>query len=305
MRRAEVGVPDRLTGEAAQERGETARVAAPRRAAGRVEAAPPLPARPGGVGGVQSIRRAMNVLRYVASRPDGARLRDVARDCALNKATCHRILAALVQEGFLQTGADDLTYGLGREALAIGWSARNRQDVPVLARPGMMRLSETTGDTVFLSIRSGIEAICIARQVGSFPIKTLTLDVGSRRPLGVGAGSLALLAFSPPEERDEALRAVEPLLGPYPSLSRDVLARLAEETRRRGHAFNDQGVMEGMSAVGVPVLNDDGAALAALSIAAITPRMAESRRLDIVDQLLAEARKLSRIMAGGAGAALA
>lgn len=295
---------DRLTGDARKSGSAAARGGAPRRGDVKVQPAP-LPAKPSEVGGAQSIKRAMSVLRYVASRPEGARLRDVARDCILKKATCHRILAALVEEGFLQTGPDGLVYGLGREALAIGWSARNRQDVPALARPGMMRLSERTGDTVFLSIRSGVEAICVAREVGAFPIKTLTLDIGSRRPLGVGAGSLALLAFCSPQERDELLREVAPLLALYPALPRDTLLRLATETRRRGYAFNDQGVLEGMSAVGVPVLCADGTVLAALSVAAITPRMQEPRRLDIVEQLQAEARRLSRVMTGSSGGSLA
>jgi DNA-binding IclR family transcriptional regulator len=261
--------------------------------------APTFLVRPGEVGGVQSIKRAMAVLRYVASRPAGARLRDVARDCALNKATCHRILAALVEEGFLQSGEDGLVYGLGREALAMGWSARARLDLPALARPGMMRLSASTGDTVFLSIRSGTEAICIAREVGGFPIKTLTLDIGSRRPLGVGAGSMALFAFLPEAERVEILDASGPQLAAYPLLCRERLERLAEETRRLGYAFNDQGVIEGMSAVGVPVLDEGGAPLAALSVAAISTRMQEARRQEVVDVLREEARQLSRAMTGG------
>ncbi|TDR93421.1 IclR family transcriptional regulator [Enterovirga rhinocerotis] len=259
---------------------------------------PPAAVRPGEVGGAQSIKRAMAVLRYVASHPDGARLRDVSRDCGLNKATCHRILAALVEEDFLQPSEDGGGYILGQEALAIGWAARARQDIPALARAGMVRLSVQTGDTVFLSIRSGLEAICIAREVGAFPIKTLTLDIGSRRPLGVGSGSMALFAFLPAAERAEALDAVEPRLGAYPALSRESLVALAERTRHLGYSFNDEGVIEGMSAVGVPVLGDDGLPMAALSVAAISTRMQAPRRLEVVDLLLAEARLLSRAMTG-------
>lgn len=250
------------------------------------------------VGGAQSIRRATAVLRHVASHPGGTRLRDVARACSLNKATCHRILAALVEEGFLRTSADGLLYELGQEALAIGWSARARQDIPALARPGMMRLSERTGDTVFLSIRSGQDAICIAREVGFFPIRTLTLEIGSRRPLGVGAGSLALFAFLPSTEREDVLAEIEGRLGAYPVLSREKLTALTDETRRTGHAFNDEGVIEGMSAVGVPVLGEDAMPLAALSIAAISSRMGEARRREVVSQLHEEADILARAMTG-------
>ena len=75
---------------------------------------------------------------------------------------------------------------MGRSAL--------QQDVSGTARPSLQRLAQKTGDTAFASILEGTAAICVAREVGDFPIRTLTLSVGDRRPLGVGAGSLALLA---------------------------------------------------------------------------------------------------------------
>ncbi len=44
-----------------------------------------------------------------------------------------------------------------------------------------------TGVTVFASVRDAMAAICIGRAIGRFPIRTLTLGVGDRRPLGVGS----------------------------------------------------------------------------------------------------------------------
>ena len=46
-----------------------------------------------------------------------------------------------------------------------------------------------------LSLPSGIESLCIDVEEGTYPIRANYLRVGSRRPLGVGAGSLALLAW--------------------------------------------------------------------------------------------------------------
>ena len=48
---------------------------------------------------------------------------------------------------------------------------------------------------------SGCESVCLEPRPGTFPIRANYLDVGSRRPLGVGAGSLALLIALPPDER--------------------------------------------------------------------------------------------------------
>ena len=68
-------------------------------------------------------------------------------------------------------------------------------------------LAESTQDTVYLSERRGLEAICSSRALGDYPIKALTLDVGIRRPLGIGAGGLAILCALPAAEADEIIEA--------------------------------------------------------------------------------------------------
>jgi DNA-binding IclR family transcriptional regulator len=259
----------------------------------------PLLAQSGDAGGAQSIKRALHVLRYIVSRPDGAPLHEVTRACELNKATCHRILSTLAAENFLSFDRSTHLYKLGREAVLIGWSARARQDIQSLARNALTRICKATGDTVYLSVRSGTEAICIDRHVGDFPIKTLTLDIGSRRPLGVGAGSMVLLAFLPSDEIAGIIDTIEPRLATYKRLSKTVVRRLAAETRAQGYYFNNERVIEGMSAVGVPVFGEGRTLVAALSVAAITSRMAEERRREIIAMLQAEADRLSQTLRSG------
>jgi DNA-binding IclR family transcriptional regulator len=259
----------------------------------------PWLAKSGDVSGAQSIKRALQVLRYIVSRPDGAPLHEVTRACELNKATCHRILSTLVAENFLSFDRSTHLYKLGQEAVLIGWSARARQDIQSLARNALTRICKATGDTVYLSVRSGTDAICIDRRVGDFPIKTLTLDIGSRRPLGVGAGSMVLLAFLPSDEIAEIIDAIEPRLAAYKQLSKTVVRRLAAETRAQGYFFNNERVIKGMSAIGVPVFGGDRTPVAALSVAAIASRMAEDRRREIIAMLQAEADRLSQTLLSG------
>jgi len=57
--------------------------------------------------------------------------------------------------------------------------------------------AEEVGDTVYLVVRSGMEAVCLERIEGPSPVRVLTLDSGSRRPLGLGAGGLAILPRYP------------------------------------------------------------------------------------------------------------
>ncbi len=247
-----------------------------------------------GVEGTQSIGRALRILKFAASRSEGVRLRDVTTQFELNKTTVHRILSALVANGFLREADRTGTYEIGREAEIIGWVGRSRQSIRSVAQQSLSRICQETGDTVFLSVRSGVESVCVDRQEGSFPIRTLTLDIGSRRPLGVGSGSLALLSAYRRDEIDELLIKTEPLLVDYPRLTLELLRRQVNETISQGYSFNDERVISGMSAVGVAVLDAEKMPVAALSVAAITARMTPERRDMIVSLLIDEVGALSR-----------
>ena len=251
-------------------------------------------------GSVQSVERAAAVLRLLAGKsPEGWRLSDVASRTGLRKATAHRLLAALVNVGFVFQDPTDRRYRLGYDIVRLGQAATHHEVVD-FARPALIRLARKTADTVFVSIREGREAICLDRQVGDYPIRTLTLNVGDHRPLGVGAGSLALLSFLPPEEIEALIQVNRPALRRYPKFAPHHLRGLVATTLATGFAFNDGRIVSGMSAVGVPVWGPDGRVVAALSVAAINERMPPARVRQIVVVLQAEAAQLrSRLAAAG------
>ena len=56
----------------------------------------------------------------------------------------------------------------------------------------MSRISRRTEGVAYLMARSNAESVCIARK-GTLNTKALTIDVGSRRPLLLSAGGLAIL----------------------------------------------------------------------------------------------------------------
>ncbi len=154
-------------------------------------------------------------------------------------------------------------------------------------------LVAATEDTVMLSVRQGTDSVCVARGVGSYPIKIMTLAVGDRRPLGYGAGSLALLAFLPAEEVSDIVKANARLAARYPGLEEYVVLELVEQCREQGYARTDGRIVPGMSSIGVPVLGTDGMAVAALSVASVSDRLGKERSAWVVATLQEEANKLS------------
>lgn len=248
---------------------------------------------------VQTIDRAARVLRTLAAGPkDGLRLSEVTEALDLGKSTAHRLLRALVDVGFVEFNEASKRYALGYGLFALGAAARRFRIVD-LARPALSRLAAATGDTVYLSLRDGDQALCVDRCTGGYPIRTLTLDVGDRRPLGVGAGSLALLAFQDETQIARVLRDDHAARARFAGFDAETLHGMVRETRNAGYAVNDGRIVSAMAAVGVPVLDDAGRAIAALSVAAIRERMAPSRVTDLVALLHEEATELGRLLAAG------
>src|SRR5262249_24904652 len=148
---------------------------------------------------VQSIDRAARLLRAMAIHADGAMLSALARETGLGKGTVHRLLNALIDAGLVFQDQEPKRYRLG-VGLALLGHAAHRHDFAALAKPFLLRLTEQTQDTIYASVPECGAAVCVAREIGAFPIRTLSLEVGHLRPLGVGSGSLALFAFLPVDE---------------------------------------------------------------------------------------------------------
>jgi DNA-binding IclR family transcriptional regulator len=246
-------------------------------------------------GTVQSINRAVRLLRAMAAHADGAMLSALARETSLGKGTVHRLLNALIDAGLVFQDLETKRYRLGVGLGLLGHAA-HRQDFAALAKPFLLRLAEETQDTIYASVREAGAAVCVAREIGAFPIRTLSLDVGHLRPLGVGSGSLALFAFLSDDEIDALVEKNTAWLARYPGHSRKELLAKVADTRRRGYSFVEGRIIPGMNAMGVPIIGTDGRPVAALSLAAITNRVSGSRVTQLARTLTREALELGRAM---------
>jgi DNA-binding IclR family transcriptional regulator len=252
------------------------------------------------VGGTQSIARAVALLRLVSEgSSSGLTLAALAAAAGLHRATAHRLLSALARDGLVEQDARH-HYHPGTELWIMGEAAARRFDIREFGRTALECVALETEDTAYLSVRSGTQAICVGRCEGTFPIRTLSLSLGDRRPLGIGSGSLALLAFLDDADRHDVTERLEPLLVKYPAFSVALIRSAVEETRARGYSLVWGTIVPGMAAIGVPVLDRHGHAFAALSVAAIEARMSEPRRAQVVAVLRAQAGVLSnRLGANG------
>jgi DNA-binding IclR family transcriptional regulator len=245
--------------------------------------------------GTQTVHRVALLLRTISAMgSQGTRLIDLARQTGLERPTVHRLLKGLIKEGLVDQQASTRRYCLGHLVFELGLAAVPQFDLRQLCEPAMLRIAERTGDTVFLSARSGNDVVCLDRKEGSFPIKTLTVDVGNRRPLGVGAGGGALLMALPDKEIDKILAASSRQLSRYADLKVQDVRAMIKRAREIGYMFNDRQVTPGAMSIGLPITVPHGLPVAAISIGAISARMTAARRQELVAVLRREVKELER-----------
>jgi DNA-binding IclR family transcriptional regulator len=149
----------------------------------------------------------------------------------------------------------------------------------------LLRLCASLGDTIFLLVRSGFDAVCLDRAEGPFPIRSFTGDVGGCVPLGLGQGGTAILAFLPEAEREEVIRFNVPRVREFGLLDEVFLRAEIARVRELGYSARTLGLLEGMAGFAVPILDRKGHAVAALSVGTTVDRL-NSERLPIVAEVL-------------------
>ncbi|HBI84219.1 IclR family transcriptional regulator [Orrella sp. NBD-18] len=241
------------------------------------------------IDGAQSVRRALVLLKLLASQHEtGMRLSDIVVSSGLVRSTAHRLLTCLIEEGFVEKDASGKRYRLGLQAMQLGFAVMNRMPLLEKFRPIMQKLARLSGDTVFLVIRQGDEALCLHRETGSFPVKVFTIDVGERRLIGVGAGGLAMLAGLDDEEIEQiyARHQQEYLQA---GLSVSQLRKAIKNTRKNGFSETVDSITHGVAGVGAAIPVGFGMQ-AALSFGAIASRMDVGRRREL-SKILVDAIK--------------
>lgn len=239
------------------------------------------------------LERAFAVIRALSeAQADGGRVTRLAKAVGLTQGTVHRILHALIAEGIVEQDESTKLYRLSVDFFALAAQAGNPSGMRTLCRPALLRLCASLGDTIFLLVKSSFDAVCLDICEGPFPIRSFTGDIGGRVALGVGQGSLAILAFLPEAEREEIIRFNVPRIRGYGVLDEVYLRTEIERVRQLGYAGRNSGVLDGMAGVAVPILDRTGVAVAALSVGTLAARLGDDRLPMVVELLRRQAEAI-------------
>jgi len=219
-------------------------------------------------GGVQSLERAFGLLSLLArhhSRP-----------------TVHRMLTFLMHMHYVEQDPKTHAYRLGSAAMLLGMRTMSRPPLVTQFTNTMRRIARRADEGVFLIVRIGDYSYNIHHE--HVPARSIALQnlVGATRLLGLGVGSLSLLAMMGDDEiRQHHERHQAQYTAHNLSLSR--LMTGVERTRRIGYS-----VAAGEGVAGVGRAFEVAPGQAAISVFAPRARMLMARRHEIGALLIEE-----------------
>jgi DNA-binding IclR family transcriptional regulator len=236
-------------------------------------------------GGTQSIQRAVGVLRLVASaREAGLGLTEISMQAELTRPTTHRILSVLVAEGLVEQRQGTRRYVVGEQIALLALSRRTRDPLLDIVSPHLRSAVGELGDTGFFTRCVGLETVCVARQLGTYPIQALAWDVGERRPLGVSIAGIAILSGMQTDAVRVVLAKNRSRFSRY-DVSIEAIFQEVAIARAKGFAARAKSLIPGVSPISVTIRSPSGAALGALTITPIPRRRSPERTDAIVARL--------------------
>jgi DNA-binding IclR family transcriptional regulator len=241
---------------------------------------------------VRSLAKAVLLLEALAEEREATprRLSEVLHE---PRTTVYRLLTGLQALDMVEAGSRAGTYRLGWRLLRLGSAVIERLDERQAALPVMERIHERTGETVFLCVRRGDDAVCIER-IDGLRVQSLALRLGGSLPLHLGAGPRALLAWEPREEWDAYVERtpLEPMTEKTP-VTREALFAELDCSLEQGYAVSDEDVTPGIASLGAPVFDYTGRIRAAVSIGGLRGLLLEDMHGEAVELLVSGAREIS------------
>ena len=238
----------------------------------------------------KSLGRAIELLRAVASHPQGASASALARETGLPRSTVTRTLATLADAGLVEHAGD---WVLGYELVRLARAADPYRGLVERARGVLARLRDETDESALLAVTHGRPGIEIVLQLDPARHVGVTSWVGVDVPLHASAaGKLALAEL----ERDEleAWLLRNPLVQFTQSTVPDAHALSAElaRVRRRGWAEIVDELEDGLTSLAIPVRSSDDTLVALIGISGPTFRLGRTRRRELLPRLQSAALEL-------------
>lgn len=227
---------------------------------------------------VEKTRRVLDC--YIRSGAFALSFAELLEGSGVSRASLHRTLAEMIENGFLAQSEQREEYRLGPLLRSAAALAAAVSSVSAIARPHMERLRDECRETVVLAELHDAHVVPVQRADGLHEMR-MNQEVGKRYPAHAGATGKVLLAHLPLEELNELLSDGDlERLTPDTTVDRSQLLDDLRLIAQAGVAVTLGERVPEAVAISSPVFDAEGRAVAALTISGIASRYERPRLLE-------------------------
>jgi IclR family acetate operon transcriptional repressor len=245
---------------------------------------------------VRAVQRAGRIITALAEHPYPMGVGELAAYVMLSPASVHRLLATLIDIGWVDQNSRTAKYRLGTRMFGIGTTGLVTSPVVQNGHLFLTRLAGSTGHNTALSTLVGLRVIHLARAQGRDTGRP-DFEPGVSQPAHAMADGKLLLSYLQPEERAylyqvDGLRRYTPNTIVEPGALEQELACI----RAQGYAVDHYERFEQARGLAVPVLGmNEEPLLAMLCIGSLEDDSQHDAWL--ADQMKSLAREMSDYIA--------
>jgi IclR family KDG regulon transcriptional repressor len=214
------------------------------------------------------IVRAIKIIEAVSLCQTPVGVQQIGTMTGLHPTTVFRIVRTLCKYGWLVQDSDT-KYNLGMSVYSVGCQFNLVNDLKEISFYYMQKLSDSTGQSVSLMIRENNMGFLIQKTYGKNAFSRVSI-IGSKIPLYITACGKVLMSGV----TDTLLKLIADSFDyhqytPNSIHDRNVLLEQIKTVRETGYAMEHQESMWGVYCVAVPIYDELGQIIAALSITSL------------------------------------
>lgn len=243
---------------------------------------------------VMAVVAALSLLECF-ERDEALRLKDFHVRTGIQKSRILRLLGTLEHAGFISSTEN--TFRLGPKVLALGQVVNDSfHDLAARFKPALQTITNTVGDTSFLSVVRGNQRMVLTHTTPEVGL-CFKIPNGQLRPLHAGATGKVLLAFSRQEFIEHILSSELAGLTANTQIDPQKISLELAQVRERKYAVSSAEANPHAYAISKPILDCDGAILAAITVAGPATRLDQAmidRTILLMDEEIEKAFSLSQ-----------
>jgi IclR family acetate operon transcriptional repressor len=235
------------------------------------------------------LSKSLSLLRWMMEGDiESIGVRSAAKALGMTPSSTHRVISALVDEGFLQKDVAGGRYELGLEMMRLAHRAAERWPIRTIALAPMHTLVDTCDEAAFLNLYDHDRQELIgAASVESSQVLRYVVELHKWKPVHVGAGGWAVIAFLSAADRRSVYERSG--LKPLTELSitdPDQLEMALAEVHERGYAITHGTRIPGSVGLAAPLFGPSGVVMGSIGISMPEQRFSADKQRLIVAGLL-------------------